>query len=110
VPLFGLTDPNSVAIDARQAAINRHGLFINDNPRLTEWLVASGALHDPFVAADVGVQGGESAHWNALGDHLVVHGEDAEREFYFKPGNPPTAPSTRHFTSRPIPPSKPARC
>jgi FkbM family methyltransferase len=93
-------------------------LFINGNTRLTEWLVASGALRDPFVVADVGVQGGESAHWNALGDHLVVHGfdaieeavdelkrknsktrnrtyhwfaignEDTEREFYFKPGNP----------------------
>jgi FkbM family methyltransferase len=93
-------------------------LFFNAKPRLTEWLVGSGALREPFVVLDVGVQGGESPRWQALGDHLIFHGfdaieevveelarknskarnktfhwfaignEDGEREFYFKPGNP----------------------
>jgi FkbM family methyltransferase len=93
-------------------------LFFNENPRFTEWLVSSGALREPFVVIDVGVQGGESPRWRVLGDHLILHGfdaikevvddlaqknfkarhktfhwfaignEDGEREFYFKPGNP----------------------
>ena len=93
-------------------------LFFNENPRFTKWLVGAGALREPFVVVDVGVQGGESVRWHFLGDHLIVHGfdaieeaiddltrknrkspskvfhwlaigdEDGEREFFYKPGNP----------------------
>lgn len=92
-------------------------LFINPDPRFTQWLIGSGALHKPFIVIDVGVQGGESPRWRVLGDHLIFHGfdaikevidelaqrnksrnktfhwlaignEDGEREFYFKPSNP----------------------
>ena len=55
-------------------------LFFNRNPQLTKWLVGSGALHEPFVVVDVGVQGGENPRWHFLGDHLVFHGFDAIRE------------------------------
>ena len=55
-------------------------LFFNRNPQLTKWLVGSGALHEPFVVVDVGVQGGENPRWHFLGDHLVFHGFDAISE------------------------------
>jgi FkbM family methyltransferase len=93
-------------------------LFFNANPQFTAWLVQSGALREPFVVVDVGVQGGENPRWHFLGDHLIVHGfdaiaeviedltrqnagspgkhfhafaigdEDGERTFHYKPSNP----------------------
>ena len=93
-------------------------LFFNQNPRFTKWLVRSGALREPFVVIDVGVQGGAHPRWHLLGDYLIFHGfdaikevveeltrrnskvsnktfhwlaignEDGEREFYFNPVNP----------------------
>jgi FkbM family methyltransferase len=46
----------------------------------TKWVVAEGLLKTPFTLIDVGVQGGESERWHALGDHLVLHGFDAVEE------------------------------
>jgi FkbM family methyltransferase len=46
----------------------------------TKWVVAEGLLKAPFTLIDVGVQGGESERWHALGDHLVLHGFDAVEE------------------------------
>jgi FkbM family methyltransferase len=93
-------------------------LFFNHDPRFTKWLVRSGALREPFVVIDVGVQGGAHPRWHLLGEYLIFHGfdaikevveeltrrnskvsnktfhwlaignEDGEREFYFNPGNP----------------------
>jgi FkbM family methyltransferase len=91
-------------------------LAFNTEPHFTLWLATSGALHEPFVVIDVGVQGGENPRWHFLGDHLVVHGfdaiaeaiadlskkapknrryhwfaigdEDGEREFFYKSDNP----------------------
>jgi FkbM family methyltransferase len=93
-------------------------LFFNQDPRFTKWLVRSGALREPFVVIDVGVQGGAHPRWHLLGEYLIFHGfdaikevveeltlrnpnvsnktfhwlaignEDGEREFYFNPGNP----------------------
>jgi FkbM family methyltransferase len=51
-------------------------LYCNTANQMTRWLVSSGALKAPFVLVDIGVQGGVSARWNALGDHLVVYGFD----------------------------------
>jgi len=42
--------------------------------------VRQGLLEKPFVLIDVGVQGGEASRWQALGDHLVLHGFDAIEE------------------------------
>jgi FkbM family methyltransferase len=47
---------------------------------MTKWLVARGILTSPFVLVDVGVQGGISPRWDALGDHLVVYGFDLLEE------------------------------
>jgi FkbM family methyltransferase len=55
-------------------------LHFNTNAAFTDWVVKAGALHDPFVVLDVGVQGGENPRWHRLGDHLVVHGFDAIKE------------------------------
>jgi FkbM family methyltransferase len=93
-------------------------IFFNTNPRFTQWLARSGALHEAFVVIDVGVLGGENPRWHFFSDHLVVHGfdaikevvedlahknarsrnktfhwfaignEDGERKFFFKPSNP----------------------
>ncbi len=52
-------------------------LYTNVKAPLTRWLVQGGFLKEAFVVLDVGVQGGEQFRWNALGDHLVVHGFDA---------------------------------
>jgi FkbM family methyltransferase len=55
-------------------------LHFNMNAAFTKWAVTTGALREPFVVVDVGVQGGESPRWHQLGDHLVVHGFDAIEE------------------------------
>ena len=55
-------------------------LHFNMTAAFTKWVVASGALHEPFVVVDIGVQGGENVRWHLLGDHLVVHGFDAIEE------------------------------
>jgi FkbM family methyltransferase len=55
-------------------------LFFNGNAAFTDWIVNTGALREPFVVIDVGVQGGDNVRWHRLGDHLVVHGFDAIRE------------------------------
>jgi FkbM family methyltransferase len=55
-------------------------LFCNTSNRMTRWLASSGALKVPFVLLDVGVQGGFSPRWDALGDHLVVYGFDLLEE------------------------------
>jgi len=55
-------------------------LHFNINAAFTKWVVTSGALHEPFVVVDIGVQGGENPRWHLLGDHLTVHGFDAIKE------------------------------
>src|SRR6266851_1349458 len=55
-------------------------LHFNRDPAFTRWIVAAGALQEPFVVVDIGVQGGENPRWHLLGDHLVVHGFDAISE------------------------------
>jgi FkbM family methyltransferase len=55
-------------------------LHSNTGAHFTKWVVREGLLERPFVLIDVGVQGGESPRWRALGDHLVVHGFDAIEE------------------------------
>jgi FkbM family methyltransferase len=55
-------------------------LCANSIAPFTRWVVESGALHQPFVLIDVGVQGGENERWQALGDHLIVHGLDPIEE------------------------------
>jgi FkbM family methyltransferase len=51
-------------------------LAFNQNAEFTKWVVRAGLLGEAFVLVDVGVQDGESDRWQALGDHLVVHGFD----------------------------------
>src|SRR5262249_13904111 len=46
----------------------------------TKWVTTQGLLASPFVLIDIGVQGGESERWRALGDCLVLHGFDAIEE------------------------------
>ncbi|HEY7243231.1 MAG TPA: FkbM family methyltransferase [Xanthobacteraceae bacterium] len=95
----------------------------NRNPEFTKWVVRTRLLTEPFVVIDVGVQGGESARWQPLGDCLIIHGfdpidevvkhlaqarvrnryyhcmaigdADGEQAFYFNPANP-TASSMYH--------------
>jgi len=55
-------------------------LCANTTAPFTRWVVEKGVLHQPFVLIDVGVQGGENKRWQALGDHLVVHGLDPIQE------------------------------
>jgi len=55
-------------------------LHTNFAAHFTRWVVNDGLLKTPFVLIDVGVQGGESVRWRALGDHLVLHGFDAIEE------------------------------
>jgi FkbM family methyltransferase len=55
-------------------------LHFNRATTFTDWIVSSGALHEPFVVVDVGVQGGENPRWHRFGEHLVVHGFDAIEE------------------------------
>jgi FkbM family methyltransferase len=55
-------------------------LCANITAPFTRWVVKSGALQQPFVLIDVGVQGGENGRWQALGDHLIVHGLDPIEE------------------------------
>jgi FkbM family methyltransferase len=55
-------------------------LCANTTAPFTRWVVEQGALHQPLVVVDVGVQGGENQRWQALGDHLVVHGLDPIQE------------------------------
>jgi FkbM family methyltransferase len=55
-------------------------LHANTHAHFTKWVVSEGLLEKPFVLVDVGVQGGEGERWQALGDHLVLHGFDAIEE------------------------------
>ena len=55
-------------------------LHSNTGAHFTRWVVRRGLLEKPFVLIDVGVQGGEARRWQALGDHLVLHGFDAIEE------------------------------
>jgi FkbM family methyltransferase len=55
-------------------------LCFNIDAEFTRWVVSAGLLHERFVVADIGVQGGENPRWNLLGDHLIVHGFDAINE------------------------------
>jgi FkbM family methyltransferase len=55
-------------------------LCANTAAQFTRWVVQTGALHEPFVLIDVGVQGGENQRWQALGEHLIVHGLDPIQE------------------------------
>jgi FkbM family methyltransferase len=55
-------------------------LHSNTVAHFTRWVVSEGLLKVPFVVIDVGVQGGESERWHALGDQLVLHGFDAVEE------------------------------
>jgi FkbM family methyltransferase len=51
-------------------------LSCNERTPFTRWAIKSGALREPFVVLDIGVQDGEDPRWHLLGDHLVVHGLD----------------------------------
>jgi FkbM family methyltransferase len=74
----------------RKSACHRGGLTVlanidtelcaNTTAPFTRWVVEQGAMHQPFVVVDVGVQGGENQRWQALGEHLVVHGLDPIQE------------------------------
>ena len=55
-------------------------LTFNASAHFTRWIIDGGALHEPFVVVDIGVQGGENPRWHLLGDHLIVHGFDAIEE------------------------------
>src|SRR4029077_6402221 len=55
-------------------------LYCNNSNRMTRWLVSSGGLKTSFILVDIGVQGGISARWNALQDHLIVYGFDLLEE------------------------------
>jgi FkbM family methyltransferase len=55
-------------------------LHFNSRAAFTRWIVQSGALREPFVVVDVGVQGGENIRWHLLADHLVVYGLDPIEE------------------------------
>ncbi len=55
-------------------------LTYNATAHFTRWIIDGGALHEPFVVVDIGVQGGENPRWHLLGDHLIVHGFDAIEE------------------------------
>jgi FkbM family methyltransferase len=55
-------------------------IWLNNNPRFTNWVTLEGLLQEPFVVVDVGVQGDASRRWNFLGDYLIFHGFDAIKE------------------------------
>ncbi len=55
-------------------------LYHNDRSEFTRWVIAKSYLHEPFVAIDVGVQGGEHPRWSLLGDQVRVYGFDALSE------------------------------
>lgn len=55
-------------------------LYCNTACEMTRWLVQRGALTSTFVLVDVGVQGGISPRWHALGDYLTVYGFDLLEE------------------------------
>ena len=55
-------------------------LYHNDQADFTRWVVANAYLQEPFVAIDVGVQGGEHIRWGLLGDRVRVYGFDALSE------------------------------
>jgi FkbM family methyltransferase len=55
-------------------------LHFNSAAPFTRWVVRTGALYEPFVVVDIGVQGGENIRWHLLGDYLIVHGFDAIEE------------------------------
>jgi FkbM family methyltransferase len=105
-------------------------LALNEQADFTRWVVSERLLREPFVLIDVGVQGGENQRWQALGDHLVVHGfdpieevvrelteqnhhrpdrhyhcmalgnVDGEQEFYFNPANPTASSMFRQGIGR----------
>lgn len=54
----------------------RGELVSNQHAPFTRWVVSEGWLHEALVVIDVGVQAGENPRWNALGDHLILHGFD----------------------------------
>ena len=49
-------------------------LYNHTNPLFTKWVVADGALNEPFVVLDIGLQGGEHPRWQHLGQFAEVHG------------------------------------
>jgi FkbM family methyltransferase len=60
---------------------------MNNNPRLTKYLVARGAFRqEPFVIVDAGALGGYDSHWNYLQDQVRIlafepaAGGDADRK------------------------------
>src|SRR5215510_4885577 len=55
-------------------------LYHNDQADFTRWVIANAYLQEPFVAVDVGVQGGEHIRWGLLGDRVRVYGFDALSE------------------------------
>ena len=55
-------------------------LYHNDQADFTRWVIANAYLQEPFVAIDVGVQGGEHVRWGLLGDRVRVYGFDALSE------------------------------
>jgi len=59
--------------------------------------VETGALHQPFVVLDVGVQGGENERWQALGDHVIVHGLDPIQEAIDALRRKTALPPNRHY-------------
>jgi FkbM family methyltransferase len=55
-------------------------LYHHDQVPFARWVIGEGLLHEPFVVVDVGVQGGEHARWELLGDQVRVYGFDAIAE------------------------------
>ena len=51
-------------------------VYHNANPLFTEWVTRNGYLHEPFIAIDVGVQGGPHTRWEFLGNCARVYGFD----------------------------------
>ncbi len=72
-------------------------LHANTGAHFTRWVVREGLLEQPFVLVDVGVQGGESKRWQALGDHLVLHGFDAIEEVIEALKNQAPSHPNRHY-------------
>ena len=72
-------------------------LYANTGAHFTRWVVREGLLEQPFVLVDVGVQGGESKRWQALGDHLVLHGFDAIEEVIEALKNQAPSHPNRHY-------------
>jgi FkbM family methyltransferase len=72
-------------------------LPLNENAEFTQWVAREGLLREPFVLLDVGVQDGEDERWQALGDHLVVHGFDPIAEVVEKLTAANSGKSNRHY-------------